>query len=58
MTGDLFVINPPREPSWISAASKAASTWLWEHDDIILLFLGETLLAAVIVAVFDWRERC
>jgi heme/copper-type cytochrome/quinol oxidase subunit 2 len=57
MTGDLFVINPPREPSWISTASKAASTWLWEHGDIILLFLGETLLAAVIVAVFVWRER-
>ena len=57
MTGNLFVINPPRESSWISTASEAASTWRWEHSDIILLSLGETLLAAVIVAVFVWRER-
>ena len=58
MTGDLFVITSPREPSWISTVFNVASAWLWEHSDIILLFLGETLLAAVIVAVFDWRERC
>ena len=57
MTGDLFVINPPREPSWISTASEAASTWIWEDSDIIPLFLCETLLAAVIVAIFYWRER-
>jgi hypothetical protein len=56
MTGDLVVINSPRESSWISTVSDAASTWRWEHSDIILLSLGETLLAAVIVAVFDWRE--
>ena len=57
MTGDLFVINSPRESSWISTVSDVASTWLWEHSKIIPLFLGETLLAAVIVAVFVWRER-
>ena len=57
MTGDLVVINSPREPSWISTVSDAASTWLWEHSDIIQLFLGETVLAAVILAVFVWRER-
>ena len=57
MTGDLFVINSPRESSWISTVSDVASTWLWEHSNIIPLFLGETLLAAVIVAVFVWRER-
>ena len=57
MTGDLVVINSPREPSWISTVSVAASIWLWEHSDIIPLFLRETLLAAVIVAVFVWRER-
>jgi len=57
MTGDLFVINSPRESSWISTVSDVASTWLWEHSDIIPLFLRETLLAAVIVAVFVWRER-
>ena len=57
MTGDLFVINSPQESSWISVASDAASTWLWEHSDLIPLLLGETLLAAVLVAVFVWRER-
>ena len=57
MTGDLFVINSPRESSWISTVSDVASTWLWEHSDIIQLFLGETVLAAVILAVFVWRER-
>ena len=57
MTGDLFVINSPRESSWISTVSDVASTWRWEHSDIIPLFLGETLLAAVIVAVFVWREH-
>ena len=57
MTGDLVVINSPREPSWILVASDAASTWLWQHDDLIPLWLGEVGLAAVIVAVFVWRER-
>jgi hypothetical protein len=57
MTGDLFVINSSQEPSWISTVSKAASTWLWQHDDLIPLLLGEVVLAAVIVAVFVWRER-
>ena len=58
MNGDLFVINSPREPSWISTASEAASTWLWEHSDLIPLMAGEVAVAAVIVAVFVWRERC
>jgi len=58
VNGDLFVINPPREPSWISTASEAASSWLWEHSDLIPLMAGEVAVAAVIVAVFDWRERC
>ena len=40
MTGDLFVINSPRESSWISTVSDVASTWLWEHSNIIPLFLG------------------
>ena len=57
MTGDLFVINLPRESSWISTVSDVTSTWRWEHSKIIPLFLGETLLAAVIVAVFVWRGR-
>ena len=57
MTGNLFVINPPRESSWISTASEAASTWLWEHSDLIPLMAGEVAVAAVIVAVFVWRER-
>jgi hypothetical protein len=56
VTSDLFVINSPKEPSWISTASDAASTWLWEHGDIIPLMLSEALLAAVIVAVFVWWE--
>ena len=33
MTGDLFVINSPRESSWISTVSDVASTWRWEHSD-------------------------
>ena len=37
MTGDLFVINSPRESSWISTVSDVASTWLWEHSNIICL---------------------
>ena len=53
----VLIINPPKEPSWISVLLNAASTWLWEHSDLILLLLGEVLLAAVIVAVFDWREH-
>ena len=57
MTGDLFVINSPRESSWISTVSDVASTWLWEHSDLIPLLLSEVLLAAVIVAIFYWRER-
>ena len=57
MNGDLFVINSPREPSWISTVSDVASTWLWEHSDIIPLFHGETLLTAVIVVVSVWRGR-
>ena len=57
MTGDLVVINSPREPSWISTVSDAASTWLWEHSDLVPLLLSEVLLAAVILAVFVWRER-
>ena len=52
MNGDLYIINPPKEPSWISVASDAASTWLWEHSDLIPLLLGEVVLAAVIVAIF------
>ena len=56
-SGDVYIINPPKDPSWISVVSQWASTWLWEHSDIIPLFLRETLLAAVIVAVFVWRER-
>ena len=57
MTGDLVVINSPREPSWISTVSDAASTWLWEHSDLIPLMAGEVVVTAVIVAVFVWRER-
>ena len=57
MTGDLFVINSPRESSWISTVSDVASTWLWEHSDLIPLMAGEVVVAAVIVAVFVWRER-
>ena len=57
MTGDLFVINSPRESSWISTVSDVASTWLWEHSDLVPLLLSEVLLAAVIVAIFVWRER-
>jgi len=57
MTGDLFVINSPREPSWISTASEAASTWLWEHSDLIPLMAGEVAVAAVIIAVFAWWEH-
>ena len=57
MTGDLFVINSPRESSWISTVSDVASTWLWEHSDLIPLMAGEVAVAAVIVAVFVWRER-
>jgi len=55
--GDLFVINSPRESSWISTVSDVASTWLWEHSDLIPLMAGEVAVAAVIVAVFVWRER-
>ena len=57
MTGDLFVINPPKDTSWISVTSQWASTWLWEHSDLLPLLLSECLLAAVIVAIFYWRER-
>ena len=57
MTGDLFVINSPRESSWISTVSDVASTWLWEHSDLIPLMAGEVVVTAVIVAVFVWRER-
>jgi hypothetical protein len=57
MTGDLFVINSPRASSWISVASDVAPTWLWEHGDLIPLLLSECLLAAVIFAIFYWRER-
>jgi len=54
---DVYIINPPKDPSWISVASQWASTWLWEHSDLIPLLLYECLLAAVIVAIFYWRER-
>ena len=57
MNGDLYILNQPRDPSWLSGVSDAASTWLWQHDDLIPLLLGEVVLAAVIVAVFVWRER-
>lgn len=57
MNGDLYILNQPRDPSWLSGVSDAASTWLWQHDDLIPLLLSETLLAVVIVAVFVWRER-
>ena len=57
MNGDLYILNQPRDPSWFSGVSDAASTWLWQHDDLIPLLLGEVVLATVIVAVFVWRER-
>jgi len=57
VNGDLFVIYAPREPSWTSVVSDATSTWLWEHSDLVPLLLSEVLLAAVIVAIFVWRER-
>ena len=57
MNGDLFILNQPKDPSWFFGVSDAASTWLWEHGDLIPLLLGEVMLAAVIVAVFVWRER-
>jgi len=56
MTGDLFVINSPRESSWISTVSEGVSTRLWEHSDLIPLMAGEVAVFAVIVAVFVWRE--
>jgi hypothetical protein len=56
-SGDVYIINPPSDPSWISVTSQWASTWLWEHSDLIPLLLSECLLAAVIVATFYWRER-
>ena len=56
-SGDLYIINQPKDPSWISEAFQWASTWLWEHSDLIPLLLSEVLLAAVIVAIFYWRER-
>lgn len=57
MTCDLIVINPLTEPSCIPIASEAASTWLWEHGDLIPRLLSEVLLVGVIVAMFVWRER-
>jgi hypothetical protein len=57
VNGDLYILNQPRDPSWFSGVSDAASTWLWQHDDLIPLLLSETLLAVVIVAIFVWRER-
>ena len=51
-SGDVYIINPPNDPSWISVTSQWASTWLWEHSDLIPLLLSECLLAAVIVAIF------
>lgn len=56
-SGDVYIITPPKDPSWISVASQWASTWLWEHSDLIPLLLSECLLAAVIVAIFYWREH-
>ena len=56
-SGDVYIINPPKDPSWISVASQWASTWLWEHSDLIPLLLSEVLLAAVIVAIFHWWEH-
>ena len=56
-SGDVYIINPPKDPSWISVVSQWASTWLWEHSDLIPLLLSEVLLAAVIVAIFHWWEH-
>ena len=42
-SGDVYIINPPKDPSWISVASQWASTWLWEHSDLIPLLLSECL---------------
>ena len=57
MNGDLYILNQPRDPSWFSGVSDAASTWLWQHDDLIPLLLGKIVLAVVIVAIVVWRER-
>ncbi len=57
-SGDVYIINPSKDPSWISEAFQWASTWLWEHSDLIPLLLSEVLLAAVIVAIFyGWEHR-
>ena len=29
-SGDVYIINPPKAPSWILVASHWAYTWLWE----------------------------
>ena len=57
MNGELYILNQPRDPSWFSGVSDAASTWLWQHDDLMPLLLGEIVLAVVIIAVFVWWER-
>ena len=57
LNGDVFVIMPPKDPSWFSDVSQSVSLFFWEHSDLIPLLLAEVALAILITAGFIWWER-
>ena len=57
LNGDVFVIMPPKDPSWFSDVSQSVSLFFWEHDDLIPLLLAEVAFAVLITAGFIWWER-
>lgn len=55
--GDVIIVSPPPEPSWLSDVSQSCSLFFWEHSDLIPLLLAEVALAVLITAGFIWWER-
>ena len=56
LNGDVFIIMPPKNPSWFSDVSQSVSLFFWEHSDLIPLLMAEVALAVLIFAGFFWWE--
>ena len=54
--GDVFIVSPPKDPSWFSDVSQSCSLFFWEHSDLIPLLMAEVALAVLITAGFIWWE--